>query len=47
VTAERNGRLGADKARVQAQANLLHDKLRAVDDESLFDFIRRRYFGQN
>ena len=39
-------KLVADKEGVQAQANLLRDKLRALDDESLFDFIRRRYFGQ-
>jgi chromosome segregation ATPase len=42
LTRERDGLV----AEAQAQANMLRDKLRALDDESVFGFIRRRYFGQ-
>ena len=45
LTKEKDG-LVADKERAQAQANVLRDKLHALDDESLFGFIQRRYFGQ-
>ncbi len=30
----------------RTQANVLRDKLRALDGESIFGFIKRRYFSQ-
>jgi chromosome segregation ATPase len=42
---EKDG-LVADKERAQAQANVLRDKLNALDGESIFGFLKRRYFGQ-
>jgi chromosome segregation ATPase len=42
LTKEREGLV----AEAQAQANILRDKLRAFDGESVFSFIRRRYFSQ-
>jgi chromosome segregation ATPase len=45
LTKEKDG-LVADKETAHAQANVLRDKLRALDGESIFGFIQRRYFGQ-
>jgi putative membrane protein len=45
LTKEKDG-LVADKESAQAQANVLRDKLRALDGESIFGFIQRRYFSQ-
>jgi chromosome segregation ATPase len=45
LTKEKDG-LVADKERAQAQATIVRDKLRALDGESVFGFIQRRYFGQ-
>ena len=42
---EKDG-LVADKERAQAQANVLRDKLRTLDGEGIFGFIKRRYFGR-
>lgn len=42
---EKDG-LVADIEKAQAQANKVRDQLRALDSESIFDFIRRRYLGQ-
>src|SRR5262249_42902378 len=38
--------LAAAKERAQADAESAYDKLRALETDSLFDFLKRRYFGQ-
>jgi chromosome segregation ATPase len=43
LTEEKN-RLAAAKERAQADAESAHNKLRALDVESIFGFIQRRYF---
>ena len=45
LTKEKDG-LVADKERAQSQANIMRNELRTLDGESLFGFIKRRYFGQ-
>jgi chromosome segregation ATPase len=45
--AKEKDELVADITRVQAEANKVGDTLRALDSESFFGFIRRRYFGKN
>ena len=45
LTKEIDG-LVAEYEKAKARANILHDKLSALDDESVFDFIGRRYFGR-
>jgi septal ring factor EnvC (AmiA/AmiB activator) len=39
-------RLVAEYEKAEAQANIMRGNLSALDDESVFDFIRRRYFGR-
>jgi chromosome segregation ATPase len=43
LTEEKN-RLAAAKERAQADAESAHNQLRALDVESIFGFIKRRYF---
>jgi putative membrane protein len=45
LTKEKDG-LVADKERAQVQVDVLREKLRALDGESIFGFIQRRYFSQ-
>jgi putative membrane protein len=45
LTKEKDG-LVADNERAQAQVDVLRDNLRALDGESIFRFIQRRYFSQ-
>jgi chromosome segregation ATPase len=39
-------RLAAAKERAQADAESAYDKLRALENESFFDFLKRRYFSR-
>ena len=43
LTQEKN-RLAAAKERAQANAESAHNQLRALDGESIFGFVKRRYF---
>jgi len=45
LTEEKN-RLAAAKERAQADVESAYDKVRALEIESVFDFVKRRYFSR-